>query len=270
MKPLALTCIAVLSVFFIGFLDHQIGHEISLSIFFLIPISLIVIYANFWSGVLTAAISSAIWYYNDVTTGLKASHWLVPVWNAVMRMGYFTLHSIFLSRYIRQIRLNRKLACTDPLTGAFNSRYLNEKIGLLREAAAKRTGKLSVVFFDMDDFKRVNDEQGHAEGDRLLITFVQIVQQHIPQTGFLARIGGDEFALILADADFAGTQRVVGKILETTAATWSQQAWPASLSAGAVNGSAQTSYAEFARLADQLLYRAKQAGKNQAAYHELP
>lgn len=259
-----------MSVLLIGFLDHQTGHEISLSIFFLIPISLIVISVNFWAGVLTAVISSFIWYYNDVTTGSKASHWLIPVWNAVMRMGYFILHSFFLSRYISQISLNRKLARTDPLTGAFNSRYLNEKINGLGEETNKKPRHLSVIFFDMDNFKKVNDEHGHAEGDRLLVTFVRIAQRHIPETGFLARIGGDEFALILDGKDFAATREIVGKVTRDAVEAFAHHAWPASLSAGAVTGSAKTGYAKLSRHADRLLYRAKKAGKNQAVCQELP
>jgi diguanylate cyclase (GGDEF)-like protein len=269
-KPLALTSIAVLSVCLIGFLDHRTGHEISLSIFFLIPISLIVISVNFWAGVLTAVISSIIWYYNDITTGIKTSHWLIPVWNAVMRMGYFILHSFFLSRYMSQIRLNRKLACTDPLTGAFNSRYLKEKINEFSEGTNKKPRHLSVIFFDMDNFKQVNDERGHAEGDQLLITFVRIAQQHIPESGFLARIGGDEFALILDGKDSTKTREIVAMIMHEAAASFAHHAWPASLSAGAVTGSTKTGYAKLSQLADHLLYRAKKAGKNHAVYDELP
>lgn len=270
MKPLALTSIAVLSVLLIGFLDHLTGHEISLSIFFLIPISLIVISVNFWAGAFTAVVSSVIWYYNDVTTGIKASHWLVPVWNAVMRMGYFILHSFFLSRYIMQIQLNRKLACTDPLTGAYNSRYLNEKMNELKKQNNKKQHNLSVIFFDMDNFKQVNDEKGHAEGDQLLITFVRIVQRYIPESGFLARIGGDEFALILDGKNFAETREIVAKIMHEATAAFAFHAWPASLSSGCVTGPMRTGYAKLSQLADHLLYQAKKAGKNQAVYDELP
>lgn len=90
-------------------------------------------------------------------------------------------------------------ANTDPLTGAWNRRHFERALTDAIEAAGEARRDLSVLVFDIDDFKRFNDEHGHEAGDEILREVVQLLQSVIRPTDKVCRIGGDEFAVIFDD-----------------------------------------------------------------------
>ena len=103
------------------------------------------------------------------------------------------------------------LSLTDPLTGLPNRRRL--QIHLDKEVAAARRGRsLVVVVFDLDDFKIVNDTQGHLAGDDILRAFAQILDEENRAMNLVARYGGDEFVSILSDADMDGARLYIKRV----------------------------------------------------------
>lgn len=90
-------------------------------------------------------------------------------------------------------------ASTDPLTGAWNRRFFDATLAEAIEQAGQARRDLSVLVFDIDDFKRYNDEHGHDAGDEILCQVVQLLQSVIRPTDKVCRIGGDEFAVIFDD-----------------------------------------------------------------------
>lgn len=90
-------------------------------------------------------------------------------------------------------------ASTDPLTGAWNRRYFDTSLADAIEQAGDARRDLSVLVFDIDDFKRYNDEHGHEAGDEILCQVVQLLQSVIRPSDKVCRIGGDEFAVIFDD-----------------------------------------------------------------------
>jgi diguanylate cyclase (GGDEF)-like protein len=166
---------------------------------------------------------------------------------------------------------NRILSITDPLTGAFNRRYLMEQ--LPRELArCRRYGyPLSVVMCDIDHFKRVNDERGHAAGDEVLQQFVVRVLRSIrTDSDWLARYGGEEFLLVLPEADFQAGFVVAETVRSLMAAS------PFATRAGDVSATASLGVAStgpegpdlslkmeaLIKSADQCLYRSKAEGRD--------
>lgn len=95
----------------------------------------------------------------------------------------------------------REAAFTDPLTGAYNRRYFDHFLNLAIEQARVQRRTVTVLAFDIDDFKRYNDRFGHAAGDEILRESVRLLQSLIRPTDRVCRIGGDEFAVIFHDPE---------------------------------------------------------------------
>lgn len=94
---------------------------------------------------------------------------------------------------------NRRLSITDPLTGAFNRRYLMEQLPREIERAARYGRQLSVIMCDVDYFKKINDGYGHLIGDDVLKWFVLSLQRAVRASDWVARYGGEEFVVVLPE-----------------------------------------------------------------------
>ena len=171
-----------------------------------------------------------------------------------------------------QAELDR-LAHYDPLTGVPNRRMLVDRLNQA-VARARRNGKsLAVCYLDLDDFKPVNDRLGHAMGDRLLISITQRLLQTLRGEDTLARLGGDEFVLLLSDLgepnEWEGVlERVLTAVKQPVAL--GDVSATVSASVGVTLFPADDVDADtLLRHADQAMYRAKQAGRNQHHLFDL-
>ncbi len=159
------------------------------------------------------------------------------------------------------------LAVTDPLTGIANRRRFEERLATEMARARRTHQPLSLIVLDVDDFKALNDVHGHPGGDRALVTLARALDASVRATDLAARIGGDEFALLLPDTPAAGARTVFTKILRRATSLAAQSDSPLfTLSGGiaAVPDHAE-SVAELLARADAALYAAKTSGKNTAA-----
>jgi diguanylate cyclase (GGDEF)-like protein len=162
----------------------------------------------------------------------------------------------FLLRHVqRQSARLRELALEDPLTGLPTRRSLQAYLGQALQRALRDQERLSVAMIDLDHFKRFNDEHGHPAGDGLLKSATAAWTAHIRSTDMLARVGGEEFVLVLPKADLAEAERIVAKLRATTplgqtfsagVATWNSVALPEELIAWA----------------DAAMYEAKRSGRD--------
>jgi two-component system cell cycle response regulator len=168
-------------------------------------------------------------------------------------------------------RENRRLAVTDPLTGAHNRRYLMKY--LPRELArARRYGRpISLLCCDIDAFKQVNDQLGHAVGDRVLQEFVTRGTDCIRQTSdWLARSGGDEFIVVMPETDLKGATCVSQKlrrVLLDPPLLIHESPLNITVSIGVTaletrRDLSSTTVMQLLRAADHGLYASKQSGKN--------
>ncbi len=154
-------------------------------------------------------------------------------------------------------------ARTDGLTGLANRRSWEE--GVTRELSRQsRAGvPLCVLLIDLDHFKRLNDTHGHAAGDAALIGVACVLRDHARQSDVLARVGGEEFALLLPDCkldEAHGRAEEIRKTIERTSARWPT---PVTVSIGvAVLPLHGTTGDELVAAADTALYGAKRAGRN--------
>lgn len=117
----------------------------------------------------------------------------------------------------RQLRV----AATDPLTGVCNRRGFMERLDSRLRRLTARRGGFCVVAVDFDDFKRLNDAHGHAAGDAALISTVESWREEMRAGDVVARIGGDEFVLLLPGVDAAGGTAVVQRLQQGSESAWS-------------------------------------------------
>lgn len=95
----------------------------------------------------------------------------------------------------------QELASTDPLTGIFNRRHFLAKIGTHLEYSRRYKSPLSLLIIDIDNFKSINDQGGHALGDAVIQQFTQVCEETIRNVDFLGRLGGDEFGILMPETD---------------------------------------------------------------------
>ncbi len=155
----------------------------------------------------------------------------------------------------------------DPLTGLFNRRYLEETLEREVRRCARAARPLAVLVFDVDHFKRFNDEFGHDGGDALLQSFGAMLRRVVRAEDVVCRYGGEEFVAVLAECDAALAMRRAEEMREATRALRvvhrGAQLGVVTVSIGVANlGSHGRRSADLVRAADSALYRAKSAGRD--------
>ena len=160
-----------------------------------------------------------------------------------------------------------KLAITDALTGLFNHRYFQEYL-LSEMNRAKRYGRpLSLVMFDIDNFKKYNDQYGHLTGDSILRNIGTILKSNAREVDIVCRYGGEEFMMILPETDAAGATAIADKIRETISSCNQREeslvnVGPITVSGGIAQYEKKFGKEQFIQYTDQALYQAKKEGKN--------
>jgi diguanylate cyclase (GGDEF)-like protein len=174
----------------------------------------------------------------------------------------------------RSNRENRRLAITDPLTGAYNLRYLMKHLPRELARSQRYLHPLAVLSCDIDRFKLINDAHGHGVGDEVLRAFVARADSCLREgCDWLARVGGDEFMVILPETDVAGANRVARKLHRLLShCPVATQAGPVKLTVSigitAVEAEAEivdpSKIEELLLAADRGLYASKRSGGNTA------
>ena len=155
-----------------------------------------------------------------------------------------------------------ELASKDILTGVFNRRSLFENLEKHWNLSLERNLSMSVVMFDVDHFKKLNDGHGHSAGDQVLRDVAAVIRGSVPESAIVGRYGGEEFCVILPNLDPSGATQAAEKI-RCAIQTKLEQPYHVTASIGvASNLSDVTNYQMMIDRADKALYAAKHSGRN--------
>jgi diguanylate cyclase (GGDEF)-like protein len=156
----------------------------------------------------------------------------------------------------------RTLAREDPLTGALNRRAFVERLDDELARAARAGSPCAVAVIDIDHFKAINDRFGHAAGDAALRGLVATVSERLRRGDALGRLGGEEFAVLLADATADGAERYADELRELIALDAAASGTPFTVSVGVAEAAPGGTAEDLLLAADAALYSAKHAGRD--------
>ena len=180
-------------------------------------------------------------------------------------------HKAELERYHRELEEAndqlRRLAVTDELTGLRNRRAFEERLVMEFSMARRRKRQLSVLLIDVDDFKAINDQWGHAAGDEVLRRLGMILRTTVRLPDLPARYGGEEFVVLLPESGEESAMGLARRVMQRIAAEeWENGPVTISMGMSSMNESLMNGY-QLVELADEALYAAKRAGKNRVMVH---
>ncbi|RLA48268.1 MAG: hypothetical protein DRQ97_04545 [Gammaproteobacteria bacterium] len=186
-----------------------------------------------------------------------------------LSMGLTWLVSAWLVYVVtEQSRRLKDMAITDPLTGAYNRRYLELQAAKALELWHRYQRPASLLLIDIDYFKRVNDKYGHAVGDAAIKALVDVISRRIRSVDTLCRFGGEEFVLLLSETGIDDAEKVANKLRVAVAGENILPKGNMTISVGVagVTGTGDLDY--WLNLADTAMYLAKKSGRNRVEVAE--
>lgn len=170
---------------------------------------------------------------------------------------------VFLNKSLQKEKSRSRI---DSLTGIMNRRgfYESSRQEMVRSRRYHRP--LSLVFFDLNEFKQINDKYGHAVGDKILRWVGALIRKNIREGDVAARWGGDEFAVLLPETDYGGATRFVSRLNKALIKISGREVWGVKASFGIKTYAiAPPSIDEMVKAADSLMYAAKRTRQSRVA-----
>ncbi|MBD2346864.1 GGDEF domain-containing protein [Anabaena subtropica] len=263
---------ALLSIFLmmiIGLIDYCISPEISVSILYLFPIGISVWFVNKHTGFLICVASDITSLVVNQIQDKYHFHPLIHFWNALVMLVFFLFVNHLLAQLKATLNNLEKLARTDNLTGLTNRGFFLDIVNNEIEKSLRHKEPLTLAYVDVDNFKQINDQFGHNFGDRLLELIAKTTQKTLRKIDVIARIGGDEFAILLPRTGYEAAEVVLNRVQKSLLSSMKQEDLSVTFSIGAITFVRPPhSVSEIIEIADNLMYSAKKKGKN-LLQHEL-
>lgn len=161
-----------------------------------------------------------------------------------------------------------KMAYTDPLTQTHNRASFNDSIKREMSLAARNSKNLSLIFFDIDHFKAINDTYGHDCGDTTLAFSAKWIKENLRDSDIIFRYGGEEFVILLSDTDANGAELLAERIrssIEHHTIAYGMETIKITASLGVSTLRKDDTIESFVKRADEAMYKAKNNGRNQVA-----
>jgi len=175
---------------------------------------------------------------------------------------FLSRYNSFLLRWKDEVKRLNEITLQDELTGCANRRFFNQKMKEQIDLHRRYDQVFSMIMFDIDDFKAINDTYGHTEGDNVLKQMATDVHEQLRVSDVLCRIGGEEFAIILPETDRKSAIFVAEKLRKVIASAHYIENEQVTISLGVDSYDKTYDFNTFYQIVDKLLYRSKEGGKN--------
>lgn len=264
MPPDSLFHATVVYYFLMGMAGAATSAYSAIRHFTLVTLIIILLPATLWmlaqgeTAPVVMALAASLLFISAMRTSKALSN--------MLRQNYLLTHELNESKEAAE-----RLARIDVLTGLNNRRAFTELADSTIQLCQRNEQPYAAIVLDIDHFKQINDSHGHAVGDQALQHIAQVLQNSVRKTDICARTGGEEFAVLLPDADRDAAIKVAEKvrlaIMETPLQTDDGPLFTtASLGVACIS----TDLESLLRLADEAMYQAKQDGRNQVVCQQDP
>ena len=251
----------------LGLLGFITGYELSFSLFYLIPVSLLVWFAGIRLGITASFFSTILWFITDILSGQHYSHTIIYFRNSAIRFGFFIIVTLLLFELKTVLEHEKNSSRKDRLTGATSVDFFYDLLQMEIDRFQRYKRSFSVAYVDLDNFKSINDQFGHTTGDTVLRSIVFLTKKELRKTDIVARLGGDEFVILLPETDQAHAQAAINKIQQSLLGEMKNNNWPVTFSIGVVTFNATPGTGiELIKITDELMYSVKKHGKNAIRY----
>ena len=206
---------------------------------------------------------------HDAPQTLALSAGLIRIFNYINIVISFTAVGL-ISYYFRLASISleqelEKLANTDSLTGLYNRRRMQEILEIQKSLSSRSGSNFTLIFVDIDHFKKFNDTYGHCCGDFILCEVASFMRKHLRQEDALARWGGEEFLIMLPNTDIKGARTMAEKIRKAITEErfhLAGQDFSVTMTFGLTQHEDNASIDDSLKRADDALYKGKEAGRN--------
>lgn len=261
-KPLLLV-LGLLLLLLVALVQAQVPADLEVGLLYLVPVATIAWAGGRLPGVSASVAAVGVQLLVDAYGESPPSAPEVPYWNLVLSLAVFVAFSEIMPRLHRALDAERERARTDALTGLGNRRFLE----IVARAELGRTRRyhrpFALGYIDVDYFKEVNDRLGHLAGDQLLKLIAREIRRVMRISDVVARMGGDEFALLLPETPAEGAEVAFRKVHRHLSGVVEREGFPVSFSIGVVTceSTVTISLEELLREADEMMYMVKNSGR---------
>lgn len=261
-RRVAAWSVCLIAIFLLGLLRIKTDTELTFSSVALLPVLVIAWIDGKRNGLIVAFVGAAMWLVGDLASAREFDAGWIPWANGLTRLITYSVAVLLVAQIRFQFEREHRNATHDGLTGLQNRRAFLDA-GAAEVERAKRYGHpLAVIFMDLDDFKQLNDSRGHDAGDAALRAAATALLRALRSSDRVARIGGDEFAVLLPETGYEAAAEAGRKIF--VAVNAALEAFPpVRISIGvAWFGQVDRLFPAMLKAADGLMYEAKESGKH--------
>jgi diguanylate cyclase (GGDEF)-like protein len=212
------------------------------------------------SGAFFAFLSACLWLISK-TDGFKRINENILL-DLAVKMVFIGAQYLFIVQLKRMHERVKDSAIVDELTELHNRRGFHYLAQYEFARQIRDSSCLTMVSLDIDGFKAENDSKGHKEGDAILEEMGRILKSCVRGSDIAARMGGDEFSVLMGDADLQEGLRIATRIRERFRASCEARSWGTTLSIGVFSSVGASTIDEMIIKADELMYKGKRAGKD--------